>query len=545
MPRRSYRHGPQTSIYPYSTLSEVFDATAKRLPNKTAVIVYQSRAERECWTFSELQIKSIALASALHQRGYKRGDRVAIFAPNCSEYLPVVIALSRIGCNAFLFSNLNSLVGDVEQYACRALVMYVGTIKERKACEEIAKTTTQIITFGPNSVGIAGSSVCLSTLVEEGHALGYYQLPAAENFTPDDPLFVFLTSGSTGKPKCVQYTHSSFLRFSSFSKTMAVTEGSCFFNDRPMTWIGGMNTLLTIAVFGATSITMNTALVVSERDVDCVMGILKTERCTHAVMMHYFMVDLLARDDPSLLDVPSLQYILTGGQILDMNVAKDIMLLFPHAKHMINGYGSTEVGVASIRQFTGKPCSEYMVISEGVEIKLIDENGLDVPPDTEGELCIRSPWILPKCYVDNEEASRKAYDGTGWFHTSDIAMMNADGEIKICGRKDDMIKRATIKVFPAEVENVISEHPAVKQVVVVGVPDARLGEELCACVVLNEGCEAKGLQEWCKDHFSVGPDGMSLAPKYFVVCTDFATTVTGKTDRKSVRQLAMKKLNMQ
>ncbi|XP_013421702.1 acyl-CoA synthetase family member 2, mitochondrial-like [Lingula anatina] len=542
--RRNYYHNPAPSPYLYATLPEVFDATAKRLPSKHAVVVYQSRTQRDCWTFAELRKKSIALATALYQRGYKRGDRIAVFAPNCHEYFLIVLALSRIGCNGFLFSNLDTLANNMEQYACLALVMYVGTDKEKMVCEEIAKKTSDIVTFGPNSDGISGSSVHLCSLIEKEDALDHHNLPDAKNFTPDDPLFVFFTSGSTGKPKGVQYTHRFLLQFSSFNDMLEVKEDSICFNDRPLAWLGGINTLMVMAVYGVTGVTVNTAITVADGEVDFVMGILKRERCTHVLMMRYFMVDLLGRDDPSLHDVPSLQYILTGGQILDMNTTKDIMLLFPNVKCVVNGYGSTEVGSGALRFNTITTYSDTMKIVNGVEAKLIDENGLDIPPDTEGELCFRSPWILPKCYVDNEEASRKASDDAGWFHTSDIAMMNADGEIKICGRKDDMIKRATIKVFPAEVENVISEHPAVEQVVVVGVPDARLGEELCASVILNEEHTADSLQEWCKARFSVGPDGLSLAPKYFLTRSEFPKTLTGKTDRKLIKQLAINELKL-
>ncbi|XP_013404143.1 acyl-CoA synthetase family member 2, mitochondrial-like [Lingula anatina] len=547
----------------YITLPEVFDSTADRLPTKTAAVVYQSRQQRECLTFAELQKQSKTLAASLLQRGYTFGDRVAFFAPNCIEYFSVQLALCRIGCNAFLLSNLATLEDDVWQYRCRALIMYLRTDEEVDVCRKILTRKSSenvdkdVIIFGPKFDAITSGPKCdvttegtvtLSSVFAAGKGQNWEDVVAKKIWVapnPEDPLLVLFTSGSTGKPKGVQYTHSKYLHQCPFLAMSSFGDDSCFFNDRPMTWLGGSMTLLRMAVFGGTGVTVNSALVIGGGDMDFVMEILKREECTHTVMMHYFMVDLVSRFDPSVHSLPFLRHIITGGQRINLDVIKKVQGLLTNVEGVSECYGTAEVGLMA-----GTLCNQTYnsqdgeEIYEGTEVRIVDENHRDVPRGTSGEICVRSPTIYANCYVDNEKASREAFDATGWFCTGDIGVMSLTGRITICGRKDDMIKRATFKLFPAEIEGILKQHHAVKDVVVIGAPDVRLGEEICACVILDDVSSLADVKEWCKEKCPIGRDGLSLAPAYYVTFCEFPTTSNGKTNRRLLKQTALEKLRL-
>ncbi|XP_013404140.1 uncharacterized protein LOC106169275 [Lingula anatina] len=203
----------------------------------------------------------------------------------------------------------------------------------------------------------------------------------------------------------------------------------------------------------------------------------------------------------------------------------------------------TEVGlIASTmcnKTYSGQDLED---IYKGIEVRIVDENHRDAPRGTSGEISVRSPTIYANCYVDNERASREAFDATGWFCTGDIGVMNLTGRITISGRKDDMIKRASVKLFPAEIEAILKQHHAVKDVVVIGAPDVRFGEEICACVILDEMSSPADVKEWCKEEFPIGRDGLSLAPAYYVTFCEFPTTSNGKTNRRLIKQTALEKL---
>ncbi|XP_013380966.1 uncharacterized protein LOC106152043 [Lingula anatina] len=550
--KRSYYHIPQITSYAYVTLHEAFDITAQLYPTKNAAVFYQTREQRESMTFSELKKQSISLAESLRRRGYSRGDRVAFSSPNCIEFFPLTLALSRLGCNMFMLSNLNNLCDDVLEYKCRALMLYVGNDKEREIYREIASRVPQgtnplsdIVVFGPYGDDVLGTGASLNNLIKGEENVTPID-GAAEQVDPDDPMCVFFTSGSTGKPKGIQLTHNAYINWARMDVASFAGADSVLFNDRPMTWLGGHGLIMEMAVCGTTALTVSSSLVVAEGEVDFVFTILKRESVTNTVMMHYFIVDLLNYSDAvSFCQVPSLRYIVTGGQVMDRDQLKKLLTLFPNIKQITVGYGSTDAGPIALQDVTYDTRSDKMQVIDGVEVKVVEpDTNRDVPPGSAGEICVRNPMIYRCLYMDNEAASQAAFDEAGWFHTGDIGTMTTDGQLSVSGRKDDMIKRATVKVFPAEVEAVIAQNPAVKDVIVVGVPDIRLREELCACVIMESSGDVEGLESWCKKKFSVGPDGLSLAPKYYLQFEEFPLTGTGKTQRKSIREKALEKLKL-
>ena len=182
------------------------------------------------------------------------------------------------------------------------------------------------------------------------------------------------------------------------------------------------------------------------------------------------------------------------------------------------------------------------------ELKLIDEEAKVVLHGEIGEICIRSSLMFSE-YLENAEATSQAISSTGWVHTGDLGFLNQKGKLKVCGRKSDMIKRATVKIIPAQIEKVLLQHPDVKDAVLIGVPDVRLYEELCACVIPKKGSALEssvaGFEEWMSSQWTPDEQGLTLKPKYTLLMEEFPRTKTGKPDRKAIKVKAARKLGIE
>ncbi|KXJ09348.1 4-coumarate--CoA ligase-like 9 [Exaiptasia diaphana] len=217
-----------------------------------------------------------------------------------------------------------------------------------------------------------------------------------------------------------------------------------------------------------------------------------------------------------------------------------------------------EAKVLEIREWLNKETAveeKYakLTIEEGVEVKIVDEESKLVSRGTPGEICARNASVFLE-YLGSPEATKRTKSSTGWVHMGDTGIMYDDGKIEMIGRKTEIIKRATVKIFPAHIEKVLLQHPQVADVVVVGIPDQQLHEEVCACLILREDTESDGwdeeakvleIREWCKRQWPPGPDGLSLTPKYFLPMKNFPLLErTGKTFVRGVKDYALKKLNV-
>jgi fatty-acyl-CoA synthase len=208
-------------------------------------------------------------------------------------------------------------------------------------------------------------------------------------------------------------------------------------------------------------------------------------------------------------------------------------------------YGMTETSPVSFQTATDDPVDKRVStvgrVHPHVEVKIVDpETGRVVPRGETGELCTRGyPVMLG--YWDNEEATREAIDRAGWMHTGDLATLDDEGYANIVGRIKDMVIRGGENVYPREVEEFLYGHPAISDVQVIGVPDERYGEELCAWVRLREGSEADGdeLREWCKGRIS-----SFKIPRYWRFTDEFPMTVTGKIQKFKMRETSIEELGL-
>ncbi|XP_013391620.1 uncharacterized protein LOC106159763 [Lingula anatina] len=537
---------------PRITLHRSFDKVAEECPDQDACVIYHSEDARESVTFSQLRKQSEQFAVMLLTKGLRKGDIVGLLSTNSVDFVVAFLGLSRIGAPVLMLR-----YGSTAEEVCRLLTKHdckglVGSVDSNQDSEIISSIEHLIKKDRRNE-----HLVIIKQTPDEDNASSQVGFLSSEtklkpdlhfpDVGPEDTCAIFLTSGSTGEPKAMQFRHRALVsRTHPWGEFLFSDIGrATFFNDRPMAWTGGFYLILNMCIFGACTVSVNSNLSVASGEINFVMDVMRNEKCTHALLMNYLLVDLMHYDgqqQPSL----HLKYVITAGQKADHGALMHVFTVFPEAT-LVYMYGAGETGIVLYQCHTDTSTldDDGFNIHQGVDIKLIDSSGETVEPGASGEICIRSPALF-EGYHNNSEATSKALLPDNWFRSGDVGVKRQDGRIVLLGRSDDMIKRATVKVFPVEVERVLRQHPCIKEVVVVGVPDQRLFEDLCACIIPRD---PKAFDEadfliWCKAQFSVGPDGLSLAPTYVLVFDQYPKTGTGKTSRKDLKEEANRRVQI-
>ncbi|KAK3746022.1 hypothetical protein QZH41_003245 [Actinostola sp. cb2023] len=349
----------------------------------------------------------------------------------------------------------------------------------------------------------------------------------------DDLAVVTLTSGSTGEPKAVVRTHHSIVNSTLVASKFefgidfdpdSKQSTDRLFSDRPFYWQGGIMPIQIALSTGCTLLTAPPIKTVKECDIEFLLKLLQNERCTNAILMECLVVDIANYSSGQMnYDLSCLKAALTTGQPIPNHIFEKVRSVAPNCK-LINAYAMTECSAIAgqvLGQQEGEEELELMCLSE---LKIVDENIQVLPVGQVGEICLRSPTAFLE-YLLNPDATSKTISRTGWVHTGDLGKMNSRGRITITGRKDDMIKRATVKIFPVEVEKVLTKYDNVKDASVVGVPDVRLYEELCACIIPKKGSALESdmadFEKWMSQTFTPDEQGLTLKPK-----------TTAKTDQE-------------
>ncbi|KAK3735617.1 hypothetical protein QZH41_007394 [Actinostola sp. cb2023] len=299
----------------------------------------------------------------------------------------------------------------------------------------------------------------------------------------DDLAVVTLTSGSTGEPKAVVRTHhciiNSTLMASKFEFGIDYDPYSKqsvdrLFSDSPFYWAGGLLPITIALSTGCTLLTAPPIKTVKECDVEFLLKLLQNERCTIAQLMPYLVVDIANYSGQMNYDLSFLKVAVTVGQPIPNHLFEKVRSVVPNCK-LIKSYGLTEcmlIASQVLGQQEGEEGLELVCLNE---LKIEDENIQVLPVGQVGEICVRSPIAFVE-YLSNPDATGKTISRTGWVHTGDLGKINSRGRLTITGRKDDMIKRATVKIFPSEVEKVLTKYDDVKDMPV------SLVFQMCACM---------------------------------------------------------------
>jgi fatty-acyl-CoA synthase len=554
MSHLSYTRGPQDKPLLAMTIGAAFDATVARFAEREALVV---RHQQLRYSWAQLAEQVDSCARGLLALGVQVGDRVGIWAPNCAEWCVTQFASAKIGA---ILVNINPAYRGTElDYAlkhsgCRWLVsadafktsdyhaMLVQLLPELAASQPGELHSERL----PELRGV----ISLAAQAPAGF-LCWQQLPGlAAGVSPaqlverqallqfDEPINIQYTSGTTGSPKGATLSHYNILNNGYMvGESLGLTEYDRLVIPVPLYHCFGM-------VMGNLGcLTHGSTMIYPAPSFEPEATLLTVAEEKGTVLYGVPTMFIAELDHPrrAEFDLSSLRSGIMAGATCPIEVMKRVIDEM-HMSEVQIAYGMTETSPVSLQTAADDPL-ELRVTSVGrtqaqLENKIVDSEGRILPRGATGELCTRGYSVMLG-YWNNSQATADAIDAGRWMHSGDLAVMDEQGYVCIVGRSKDMIIRGGENIYPREIEEFLFSHPAVADVQVIGVPDAKYGEEIAVWVKLHPGhaCDTEELRGYCKAniaHFKV--------PRYFKFVDQFPMTVTGKVQKFRMRELMLAEL---
>ncbi|MFD7596948.1 AMP-binding protein [Kitasatospora sp. NPDC059812] len=536
---RSYASGTSDVPLLGDTIGENLDRAVRAHPARDALV---DRATARRWTYAELAADVDALALGLLDLGIAKGDRVGIWAPNCAEWTLTQYATAKLGAILVTINpayRSHELAYVLNQAGIRLLVAaerfktsdYAGMIEEvRPQCPELER---RVLIGSPD----------WDTLLATGRRADPGLLAQRQReLTPDDPINIQYTSGTTGFPKGATLSHHNILNNGYFvGELLNYTEQDRICVPVPFYHCFGM----VMANLAAISHGACTVIPAPSFDPGATLAAVAAERCTSLYGVPTMFIAELADPDFARHDLTSLRTGIMAGSPCPAEVMKDVIGRMGMAEVAIC-YGMTETSPVSTQtradDTVDRRVSTVGRVGPHLEVKVIDPaTGRTVPRGEPGELCTRGYSVMLG-YWGETERTAEAVDAARWMHTGDLAVMDRDGYLAITGRIKDMVIRGGENLYPREIEEFLYTHPDVLDVQVVGVPDARYGEELMAWIRMRAGAEpltADTVRTYC-----AGRLAHVKIPRYVHVVEEFPMTVTGKVRKVEMRAEAVRLLGL-
>ncbi len=464
--------------------TELLSVTAAIVPDREAIIFDNRRI-----TYGQLQERVNRLANALADLGVQPGDRLAAMQVNCNEYIEAYFAAAKLDA---LFVPVNfraraeELTFMLNDSGAKALIFgqrYQGLVRSVKA--EL-KTVEHLISLEAPGEGLLFYDDLLKKASDEE------RFPTGDD---EDVTIIMFTAGTTGTPKGVMLTHGSFSSYILANVEPVDLEGQAEKNivTVPLHHIAGVQAVLS-AIYGGRTLVLQRQYEPEEW-----MGLVQKERANRAMMVPTMLKQLMDHPKFSEYDLSSLKVITYGAAPMPLPVIKEAIKKLPGTR-FINAFGQTETAST----ITMLPPEDHMLDESNpefekklkrlasigkplpdVEVRIVNEDGNDVPVGQVGEIVARGQRLM-KGYWNREEATKETLRN-GWLYTGDLGYWDADGYIFLGGRSKDFIKRGGEMVAPEEVEQVLMSFPGVDEAAIIGVPDDYWGERVRAIVVKKPG----------------------------------------------------------
>ncbi|MGY4720299.1 AMP-binding protein [Naumannella huperziae] len=513
--------------------------TVRRWPDRDALV--ESFTGRR-WTWAEFATDVDRVARALLALGLTKGDRLGIWSPNSAEWTLTQYATARIGVIAVNINpayRTHELSYALNQSGCVAVVAspayktsdYPAMIESVR--QNVPSLRHVVITDDESwREFLAGA---------DGVDAGEAERIAA-TLRPEDPINIQYTSGTTGHPKGATLSHRNILNNGYFTtERIGFTEQDKLVIAPPFYHCFGM----VMGNLGCTSHGATMIIPSPSFDPAASLQAVHDERATALYGVPTMFIAELALPNFADYDLSSLRTGIMAGSPCPVEVMKRVMTEM-HMSEVSIAYGMTETSPVST-QTGGDDDVERRTATVGrvhphVEIKIIDPASGEVVPRGEiGEFCTRGYSVMLG-YWDEPEKTAEAVDADGWMHTGDLGMMRPDGYVTINGRIKDMVIRGGENIYPREIEEFLYTHPKIADVQVVGVPDEKYGEELCAFVQLRDGENELSAEDVAA--FSEGKLARFKIPRYVLVVDEFPMTVTGKIRKVEMRADAAQQLGL-
>jgi fatty-acyl-CoA synthase len=482
------------------TLGEVLERQARERGSAEALVTLNGR-----FSFQEILQKAKTAAGGMQALGIRRGDHVGILMGNDEQWLALFYGAALIG----------------------AVTVPVNT--RFKAAEIdfcLKQAECKILFYADRFLGIDFESMV------SGFKNAHKMLPSGryrpETVGPHELLLIQFTSGTTAYPKGAMLTHDNMLRDAwAAGRRIGIRADDRYFNCRPFFHVAGSTlSVLMALVAGACLVTLPTF------EAGAALEMMERERCTLVSGNDTLFQMLMGH-----AEFPQRKLNLRGGWAAAGPQTMRAIIDVLGAKHICAAYGLSEaspnVVMSDWRDAEEQRVNGLALPHEGVELRIA----------ADGEIQVKG-WNVMRGYINNPEASAKAFTADGWLRTGDLGALIADGRLRMVGRLKDVFRVGGENVAPAEVEEVLLAHPAVETAQVVGVPDVRLGEVPCAYVTLKSGVEISEVQlvEWCKAR-----SANFRVPRYLKIVDDFEAigmTASGKVQKTRLREHALREFKL-
>ena len=535
----SYAAGETTPALLEETIGANFERTVADHPDHEALVEF---ATGRRWTYAELNRDVNDVARGLLAAGIEKGDRVGIWAPNCAEWTITQYATAKIGA---ILVNVNpsyrthELSYAVNQSGMRMLVSatefktssYRSMIEETAGQNPRLERVVYLDTDDWSDLVAAGQELPADAVNERMHGLA-----------ATDPVNIQYTSGTTGYPKGATLSHRNILNNGYLTTELInFTDADRLVIPVPFYHCFGM----VMANLGCTSHGATMIIPAAGFDPEVTLRCIADERATGVYGVPTMFIAMQNHATFPEHDLSTLRTGIMAGSICPVEVMKrcvDDM----HMAEVSIAYGMTETSPVSCQTRADDDLERRTAtigrVHPHVEIKVVDPvTGEVLPRGETGEFCTRGYSVMVG-YWEDDEKTAEAIDADGWMHTGDLAEMREDGYCTIVGRIKDMVIRGGENIYPREIEEFLYQHPDIEDVQVVGVPDEKYGEELCAWLKMK--ADAAPLDADAVRAFATGRLAHYKIPRYVMVVEEFPMTVTGKIRKVQMREESAAKLGL-
>jgi acyl-CoA synthetase (AMP-forming)/AMP-acid ligase II len=491
-------------------------------------------------TYAELHDRALELALGLVRRGIRAGDRVAVQIPSWTEFFVIATALARIGAvivpimPIYRRDEVSYIVGAAEVKAAFTTDTYRGfghaALFVQLQSEHPGLETVYVV----RGEGVPDGTVSMSDLpvpVGTPDARQAAEDEIGPGVGPDEPFVVVFSSGTTSRPKgCLHTFNTMACGARLLGRGWGYTSDDVQFGPSPVTHTTGLVTSFVMPLIHGAA----THLMEQWEPREGLERIAKFG-CTGCVSATTFLQMVLKVYDPAIHDASTMRFWTSAGAPIPGSFVREARTAFPDMK-VLSLYGRTENITTTMCTIDEDP--ERSITSDGKalphqEVRIVDSGGAEVPPGTEGDIAYRGAMNCLE-YINQPDETAANYTPDGFHRSGDLGTMDADGFVRVTGRLKDIVIRGGLNISVRQVEDLLTAHPAIGDIAVVGMPDERMGEKVCAYVVPAEGHDSLSLDD-VRDYLLAEGLAIQKVPERLELVGALPTTATGKIQKHLLR----------
>lgn len=524
---------PESSL----TLPGMLAHVVSRFASRAAIV-----ENGQSISYEQLQQLSRQAARALMTVGVQAGDRIALWAPNLSEW---IVAACGVHAAGGVLVPLNTRMkgaeaADILERSRAKVLVCVGDFLNNYYPDLLnglrPSTLEQVVVLGDKVLPSADLSWEQFLAKAQGTTAEAQQQREAQ-IKPDDTADLMFTSGTTGRPKGVMCAHRpTILAFKAWSDVVGLTEGSRYLIVNPFFHTFGYKAGWVAALLQGSTVYPEQVF-----DAEAILRRIQSDRISFMPGPPTLFLSMLAHPKLKEFDLSSLESSVTGAStvppILIKRMREELGI-----KNVTTAYGLTECGgcatlcdPADDVETVANTCGKAL---PGTEVRCVDEQGQPVAAGEAGEVMLRGYHIM-QGYFEDEKATAETIDADGWLHTGDVGVLDERGYLRITDRLKDMFIVGGFNCYPAEIERILSNHPDVAQIAVIGVPDERMGEVGCACVVARNGVslDKDAFIAWCRANMA-----NYKVPRFVLQLDTLPVNASNKVQKRDLQQIVKAKL---